>query len=107
MGHNFGLLHAASVDCGAVAIGGSCTVTEYGDPFDTMGNKNPMHYNVKQKATLGWIGSGSVVTHNSGSATYTLGPLENGGAPLYGVKIPTASSKRTYWIEYRQPLGFD
>src|SRR5437660_8612584 len=32
--------------------------------------------------------------------------LETGGASTYAVKIVAASS-RTYWIEYRQPLGFD
>src|SRR5439155_16448788 len=26
---------------------------------------------------------------------------------VYAVKIPTTSPNRTYWIEYRQPLGFD
>ena len=49
----------------------------------------------------------SVQTHTSGSATYTLSPIETGGASTYAVKIPTGSSQRTYWIEYRQPIGFD
>ena len=37
MGHNFGLLHAGSLDCGAASIGGSCSVAEYGDPWNAMG----------------------------------------------------------------------
>ena len=41
MGHNFGLYHAGSVDCGANVIAPSgCTVTEYGDPFVIMGNQS-------------------------------------------------------------------
>ena len=106
MGHNFGLLHAASLRC-TTAIGGACSSSEYGDPFDAMGNQRAMHYNAMQKAKLAWIPSTSVKTHAGGSATYTLSPLETGGATTYAVKIPTAASNRTYWLEFRQPIGFD
>ena len=105
-GHNFGLLHAASLDCGANVIGGSCTSAEYGDPFDIMGNQRAMHFNTAQKFDLGWIPSTSVKTHVSGTATYTLAPLESPGGATYAVKIPAAAN-RTYWLEYRQPIGFD
>jgi hypothetical protein len=107
MGHNFGLLHAGSLSCGSASIGGSCSVTEYGDPWDTMGNQRAMHFNAQQKSLLGWVPASSVKTHTSGSATYTLNPIESAGGSVYAVKIPTGSSKRTYWLEYRQPLGFD
>jgi hypothetical protein len=107
MGHNFGLLHAASVRCSSGSIGGSCSVSEYGDPFDAMGNQRAMHYNATQKARLAWIPSGSVKTHTGGAATYTLSPLEVAGGATYAVKIPTGSANRTYWLEYRQPIGFD
>src|SRR5690349_19961607 len=75
MGHNFGLLHAGSLRCANAAIGGSCSVAEYGDPFDTMGNQSAMHYNAMQKAKLAWIASSSVRTHSGGAVTYTLTPL--------------------------------
>jgi len=106
LGHNFLLDHAGSVNCGTVVIGTGCSVSEYGDPFDTMGNKAAMHYNAMQKALLGWLPSSSVITHPGGTATYSLSPIETGGATTYAVKI-AAASNRTYWIEYRQPLGFD
>jgi hypothetical protein len=64
IGHNFGLLHAGSVNCGSVSIGGSCSVAEYGDPWDTMGNQRPMHFNAKQKSILNWIPSTAVKTHS-------------------------------------------
>src|SRR5262249_30359521 len=99
MGHNFGLLHAGSLSCGSAAIGGSCSVAEYGDPWDTMGNQRAMHFNAAQKSMLGWIPSSSVKTHASGSATYTLSPLDTGGASPYAVKIPTGNASRTYWLE--------
>jgi hypothetical protein len=107
MGHNFGLLHAGSLRCTGASIGGSCSVSEYGDPFDTMGNINAGHFNAMQKSLLGWIPGSSVVTHSSSNATYTLSPIESAGGSTYAVKIPTPLSTRTYWIEYRQPLGFD
>ncbi|HUH92770.1 MAG TPA: Ig-like domain repeat protein [Casimicrobiaceae bacterium] len=107
MGHNFGLYHAGSLNCGSATIGGSCSAAEYGDPWDTMGNQRAMHFNAVQKLDLGWIGSTTVKTHSSGSANYTLSPLETGGAATYAVKIPTSNASRTYWLEYRQPIGFD
>ena len=107
MGHNFGLYHAGSLSCGSAAVGGSCNVAEYGDPWDTMGNQRAMHFNAAQKSLLGWIPASSVKTHTSGSASYTLSPLEQSGAAVYAVKIPTSNANRTYWLEFRQPIGFD
>ena len=106
IGHNFGLLHAASLDCGTSVIGGTCTSSEYGDPFNTMGNQRAMHFASAQKDLLGWLPAGTVVDHKGGVATYTLNTLENGGGSRYAVRIP-AGPKRMYWIEYRQPVGFD
>jgi len=106
MGHNFGLLHAASLDCGSAPIGGACSASEYGDPFDVMGNQRAMHFNAAQKSKLGWLPAGSVKTHTSGAASYTLAPIEAGGASSYAVKIPIVAN-RTYWLEYRQPIGYD
>ena len=107
MGHNFGLLHAGSLNCGSASIGGTCNVAEYGDPWDTMGNQRAMHFNAAQKSLLNWIPSSSVKTHTSGSASYTLNPIESPGGSVYAIKIPTAKASRTYWVEFRQPLGFD
>ncbi|HVF62701.1 MAG TPA: hypothetical protein VNE58_01745 [Casimicrobiaceae bacterium] len=106
LGHNFGLLHAGSLRCSVGVIGGSCSVSEYGDPFGIMGNISAMHFDASQKLDLGWIGSGTVVTHNAGTVTYVLSPIETGGGGTYAVRIPAATN-RTYWIEYRQPIGFD
>jgi hypothetical protein len=107
IGHNFGLLHAGSLDCGSASIGGSCSVAEYGDPWDTMGNQRPMHFNARQKSILNWISSAAVKTHSSGTASYTLSPIEQSGGSVYAVQIPTSNASRTYWLEFRQPIGFD
>jgi hypothetical protein len=106
LGHNFTLYHAGSLYCPGQVIGGSCSVAEYGDPFDVMGNIRTMHFNAMQKSKLNWIPVTSVQTQASGTATYTLSPIESPGQTTYAVKIP-ASATRTYWIEFRQPIGFD
>jgi hypothetical protein len=106
IGHNFGLLHAASLDCGTSVIGGTCTSAEYGDPFNTMGNNRAMHFASAQKDQLGWLPAGTVADHKGGSATYTLSPIENAGGAKYAVRI-AAAPKRTYWVEHRQPIGMD
>jgi Bacterial Ig-like domain (group 3)/F5/8 type C domain len=106
LGHNFGLSHAGSLDCGANPIGGSCSASEYGDPFGIMGNATTMHFNAVQKSELGWIPTAAVKTHTTGTATYTLNPIETAGGSAYAVKI-RAAANRTYWLEYRRPTGFD
>ena len=105
LGHNFGLLHAGSLTCANKVIGGSCSVTEYGDQFDIMGNSSTMHINAQQKDYLGWLPTSSVLTQSAGSGTYALTPVELAGGTTYAVTVPTRAN-RTYWMEYRQPIGF-
>ncbi len=108
LGHNFGVYHAHSWDCGAVPIAPSgCSRSEYGDRFDVMGNSRAGHFNAQFKDTFGWLPAGSVRVHGGGSATYTIGALEAPGESAYAVRIPTAMAGRTYWIEWRNRTGFD
>ena len=110
MGHNFGLWHAGSLRCSGVPIGcktgdAGASAAEYGDPFSTMGNQHAGHFNSAQKFNLGWFAPTAVITHHPGIATYTLSPIETAGASLYAVTIPSVKLTRTYWVEYRQPVG--
>src|SRR5206468_12060085 len=41
-----------------------------------------------------------------GNVTYSLSPIESPGGAIYAIKIPAAAN-RTYWVEFRQPIGFD
>ena len=108
LGHNFGVLHAHSYDCGAVTIAPTgCTRSEYGDPLDVMGNSRAGQFNAYSKDVFGWLPAGSVRVHGGGTATYTIGPLEAPGEFAYAVKIPTSKSDRTYWIEWRNRAGLD
>src|SRR5258708_3567342 len=72
-----------------------------------MGNIRQMHFNAMQKQRLNWIPGTSVKTHTSGTQTYVLSPIETGGQTTYAIKIPTTNTNRTYWVEFRQPIGFD
>ena len=110
LGHNYGLLHAHTLDCGAASIGGTCadpsdSSHEYGDLYDIMG-KNLRHVNAFSKDAMGWLPASDVATLSAGSATFDLQPLES-GAGLRGVRIPTSVAGRTYWLEFRQAIGFD
>jgi len=107
LGHCFGLGHSSSLDCGTLVVGGTCTISEYGDPFSIMGNSNARHFPASMKDQLGYFPAGTRATHSSGSQTYALSPIEVAGGSLYAVKIPIADTQRTYWLEYRQPIGFD
>jgi PKD repeat protein len=106
VGHNYGLLHAHSRDCGSTPVGPACSESEYGDPFDTMGGSS-RQFNAFHKYQLDWFpAAGSVATRSSGSGTYTLSPLE-ASSGLRAVQVPTSTSG-TYWIEFRQAsTGFD
>ena len=110
LGHNFGLYHSKSQDCGTSSIGDNCTVSQYGDFLDTMGNRNSAHFNAFQKARLGWL-NGLVSADTDG--TYTLEPYETApGANPKALRVlknidPTTGQKSWYYLEYRQALGFD
>ncbi|MGE5347552.1 MAG: PKD domain-containing protein, partial [Acidithiobacillales bacterium] len=110
LGHNFGVLHSHSLACAGSTFTSTCETTgsrtEYGDRFDTMGNSRSGHFNAYQKNKLDWMPPASVATHTSGSSDYDLSPFE-GTTGLRAVKIPSGVGTRTFWVEWRQPVGFD
>jgi alpha-galactosidase-like protein len=114
LGHNFGLYHSRSMDCGEVSIGSNCTVSEYGDIFDLMGGANSAQFNLFQKERLGWINNGAnaPITTVSASGTYWVNFFEDGTLTPKGVKIlkstdPVTGMKTWYYLERRIPAGFD
>lgn len=114
LGHNFGLYHSRSMDCGAVSIGSNCTISEYGDIFDLMGGANSAHFNLFQKENLGWINGGTnpPITTVSNSGTYWLDPFEYSTMTPKGLKIlkstdPVTGKKTWYYVEHRAAYGFD
>lgn len=114
LGHNFGLLHSQSMDCGSNVIGGTCSTQSYGDPADTMGYGATTHFNAFQKELLGWLNTTGQPPINkvTASGSYRIEPYAATGTGAKALKIPkgidpTTGQMTHYYIEYRQPIGFD
>jgi hypothetical protein len=110
LGHNFGLWHASSRSCtsnGArVAMSDSCTVDEYGHPFDWMGNAYAHHeFNAQSKVRLGWIAAADVVTATT-DQTVSLVPqtLNVAGTKLLRVN---GADGVVYAVDFRQSSATD
>jgi NPCBM-associated, NEW3 domain of alpha-galactosidase/Abnormal spindle-like microcephaly-assoc'd, ASPM-SPD-2-Hydin len=114
MGHNLGLHHAHSMDCGTqVWAATGCTTSDYGDDFDLMGNSYYGHFDAFNKERIGWLNYGNSlpITTVTASGTYTLtGFAVSDGTPK-ALKIlkstDSAGNKTWIYLEYRQPVGFD
>ncbi len=113
LGHNLGLMHAHSLDCGATVIGSSCTATDYGDTVDIMGGSSA-HFNAFNKDRLGWLNHGvsPPITTVETSGDYWIGAYELPVSDTKALKIlksvdPSTGQRTWYYVEYRQPVGFD
>jgi hypothetical protein len=120
MGHNFGLYHSHSLDCGANVVDGNCTSTEYGDVLDVMGGTpggGSAHFNAFQKERLGWLGAGispPLTTVQSGAGQYSIGNMEAARSSTpRAIKIGNTVSacgiapSEWYYVEKREAVGFD
>ncbi|UTW12190.1 Ig-like domain-containing protein [Marinobacterium rhizophilum] len=114
LGHNFGLRHAHGQKCdGGAVLGTGCSHSEYGDIFDTMGSDSA-HFNAFQKERLGWLGynQSPPVTEVVADGVYTLSPMATTNSQVKGLKVlrgtdPATGARSWYYLEYRQPVGFD
>ena len=104
LGHTLGLGHAHHLNCGVEASLAvrQCRVVVTGDFYAVMGKWNIGHLMAMHKAQLGWI---TPATHSSGVAEYDLTAISQKGGALYAVKVVRGA--RTFWIERREPIGFD
>jgi len=112
LGHNFGVLHASTLNCTnesgqRVAISNKCKSNEYGDPFDIMGSR-VRHMNTQHKARLGWYETGNI-KKIAESGTYTLSPIETQGTGTKALIIENTilNPNSLYYLEYRKTFGFD
>ncbi len=112
MGHGFGLQHSDALDCDLTPLGNTCTTVGYGDAADTMGGDG--HFNAFQKERLGWLGATGMppITTVSSNGRYAIDRYETTGSAPKALKIlkstnPVTGVKTWYYIEYRQPIGFD
>ena len=110
LGHNLTLSHAGSRDFGAEAlgpIGATGTLSEYGDPFSTMGSWNFGFYAASQAANqLRWLGAGSNYTVVETSGTYTIQGYETRPAGVKALKVRRGTGNNSWlWLESRQNVG--
>lgn len=113
LGHNMGLQHAGSWTCTSggvrVQISKTCTISEYGDPFDTMGSIGYRHNSGWNLAKLGILGPENVETITT-SGTYVLrAALAPTSEPtvlrLPRARPPNGSVSSWYYLEIRQTGG--
>jgi hypothetical protein len=106
LGHNLGAHHASGLRCVEgglpVAVGGDCTLDEYGDPFDIMG-AGERHTSNWNKARLGWLGGSNLATA-TGSGTFALAAQESLTSEVQLLRIPRGDGL-FYYLELRQPFG--
>ena len=114
LGHNFDMGHANVYDCGGSILGSSCTVDEYGDYSDAMGQPHdnyPLHFNPAHKIAEGWIPPANVqtidVTNSAGGGTFNVYEDEDQTTNIQAIKIPKNDTSQYYYFGYRQPIGFD
>ena len=107
LGHNFGLDHAASLICKQngvrVAYSSSCSLDEYGDPFDVMGFTGQRHFHSWHRLQLGLVAPEEVQTVTT-HGTYRIAPAETAGGGPRVVRVPKSGGDY-YYLEYRQPFG--
>jgi hypothetical protein len=106
LGHNLGLDHSHAMDCGSVVIGGTCSTSEYGDTFDSIGAGTSDHYNLDQKERLGWTQAQTVTA----SGTYHIDAFETAGG-IKGLKVlrsidPVTGAATWFYLEHRTAYGF-
>ncbi|OGZ45745.1 MAG: hypothetical protein A3C84_00380 [Candidatus Ryanbacteria bacterium RIFCSPHIGHO2_02_FULL_48_12] len=110
LGHNLSLNHASMYRCvdasgKSVSVSNTCTSVEYGDLFDTMGSGTLFHFSSYAKSRLGWYAASDTQTIST-DATVTIHPVEYPSSGAEVVRIPRGPND-AYYLEYRQPYGFD
>lgn len=107
-GHNLSLHHSSSRSYGTEAlgaVGAAGTLSEYGDPFSTMGSWNFGHYPAQHKVQIGWLPSSNVTTVQA-TGSYTILPFENNVLGVQALKVLRGTGGNSWlWLEYRQPVG--
>lgn len=110
LAHNYGLVHSNSYSCVDendqwTPYSDNCEESEYGDPYDPMGS-GCGHMNVFQKGAMGWLEGCNSVTATA-SGTFNLVPMELPCNGIQALRLPIEGTPNYYYLEYRQPIGFD
>jgi chitodextrinase len=112
LSHNIGGDHASSYSCSSggvrVVISSSCSLSEYGDPFDILGSGGSRHGSSFHLGQFKWLAPSNTQTVSS-SGTYSLTPAEIDSGQPQALRIPRSVSvfgtQEYYSLEFRQPFG--
>ena len=109
LGHNLGLRHAGSYDCGNVTLSANCTLDEYGDFFDVMGAYGSRHNSGWNLARLGLLAASNVQTLTA-SGTYAMHDALAPTSEATTLRIPRTRSASGavldwYYLEIRKSGG--
>ncbi|MDI3326623.1 Ig-like domain-containing protein [Pontibacterium granulatum] len=113
MGHNFGLHHSHSLSCNGETIGASCQHLEYGDGVDVMGWASSSHFAPFPKEYLGWLNQSNTpgIQLITSDGTYEIEPYASQTNGTKALKVQKGFDQwghpEYYYVEYRQPVGFD
>jgi hypothetical protein len=105
LGHNLGMNHARSMNCGSSPYtpkGSGCKFDEYGNYNDPMGNGEGVYFGAPYQRFMGWVGASHIATAGK-SATFNLQPSDGPMCGLRAVRIPIPGEAGNYfYVEYRR-----
>jgi Bacterial Ig domain/Gametolysin peptidase M11 len=108
LGHDFGLEHAGSMTCTSggvrVQISETCTTSDYGDPFDVMGNIAPRHSSGWNLAKLGILAPENIETVEA-SGVYSLRSALHRTTEPTVLRIRRVGFLSWYYLEVRASGG--
>lgn len=112
MGHNLGLRHSHSLNCGSQVVGTNCQSVDYGDPTDLMGTGvlgGWGHFTAFQKELLGWLSDTTAprLQTITTSGTYTIDTFAQVGSLPKALRIPRTGTSEYFYVETRKAVGFD
>ncbi|MBW3085853.1 hypothetical protein KEM60_02064 [Austwickia sp. TVS 96-490-7B] len=113
LGHNLGLGHAQRLSCSsssdAALASRSCSVVEYGDPWDVMAASAPNNagsLSTPQAYRVGLLPASAVTQVTSGTVSATLSPVSS-YAGMRAVRAVDPTTGEVYFVEYRTRTGRD
>jgi M6 family metalloprotease-like protein len=112
IGHNFGAMHARSIEFPGEMLAPDRThaiYSEYGDRFSVMGSGSLSHFAAPHKALFGWLQDGHEIRTIAANADATIAPLSSQADAVKALRVRRnlGRAMEWVWVEYRQAIGFD
>lgn len=107
LGHNLGASHANAWECGNEILYGRCTLGEYGNNFDIMGEGNlAKHFNAFYKDEFQWLEPAAKIIIDK-SGRYAINPLESPYGTRAAIIRTSSKVEGSFYLEYRRAIGYD